>query len=250
MPSDKIVYHPDGKTIITFNEDAHSYIDNFGKIYRSVTTLIGKSFKEFDVDAISIKCASKYGMTPEDLAEKWKKDGKEAARKGTRLHENCENQILGKIENIHLPEDVMERIKFKYIKKIVDGMITLYGRENMEPEKLIFSPMYGISGTIDLLVKLTDNKYIIYDWKVLKKDLSKTSFNNEMGLNNLTKNIPNSNFWHYALQQQTYELILKNDGYINADAVVKRILVVWNGNTFNRVELPYLEQLTSLSCWN
>jgi len=127
----------------------------------------------------------------------------------------------------------------------------LFKPELSEPEKLVFSPAFKIAGSIDWLMKINDNNYIILDWKILSKELSKEGFNNQTGIILPTLNIQDSNFWHYALQLQIYENILKSENYINPNAKVSRYLIVWNESKFELTKMPDLySEAWALIAWN
>ena len=137
-----------------------------------------------------------------------------------------------------------------YLNKI--KLILLHNKNyiKFETEKLVFSPALKIAGSIDLFVTCKDGSYIIYDWKILSKGLSQYGFNNKCGILECTKHIQDSNYWHYALQLQIYEIILKAEGYIPLNADVKRILNVFTDNKFSQHEMPDLKnEAKSLIKW-
>lgn len=248
MPGDTITSHPNLKNVITFIEKTHKYIDNFNKNYISVTTLISHAFEKFDSEKIAEKCAIKRGVKKEDLIKEWSEKGREAARVGTRLHENAEHYIkYSKL--LHEPENITEKIKFNSEIKIIEGIKKKYSPISMEPEKLVFSPDFGIAGSIDLLVKIDELNYIIFDWKNLSKDIEKTSFNNKKGTILPTLNILDCNYWHYALQLQIYENILKSENYVPINSTFKKYLIVWNRTAFKIEEIPYVPEGWALMLW-
>ncbi len=242
MPGDNIVNHPNKTHVITFTESNHLYIDNYNKKYMSVTTLISNAFPKFDADKIATDCAKKRGIKKEDLLKEWSEKGKEASRIGTRLHENMENYILGNMNNLHEPENLIEKIKFNAGFKIIDNIKLKYNPEFLEPEKLVFSPAFELAGSIDLLVKIDDKNYIIFDYKNLSKDIEKKSYMGKTGNVLPTLNILDSNYWHYALQLQIYEILLKVEKYIPNDATVTRTLNVFTDGKFSQHEMPELKQ--------
>ncbi len=251
MPGDAKVTHPNNTHVVTFTESDHSYIDNFNKKYMSVTTLISNAFPKFDTDKIAEQCAIKRGVKKEDLIKEWAEKGKESSRLGTRLHENVEHYILNELDKMHEPEDINERIEFNSAIKIIDNIKTKYKPEYLIPEKLIFSPSFELAGSIDLLTKINDENYIIFDWKRLNKDIEKESFNNKTGNIFPTMNILDSNYWHYSLQLQIYENILKSEEYISPTADVKKYLIVWNTaiNKFKIEKIKYVPEAWILMLW-
>ena len=249
MPGNCIAIHPNKKVKIFFTEKDHSYIDSNNKRYISVTTLISKAFPIFESEIIAEKCAKRDGLTTEEVLNKWEEKRVAAANNGTRLHENCENYILGNLNKMLDPKDINEKIRFDAALRIIKNIKEKYKPKSLEPEKLVFSPDFGIAGSIDLLVKISELKYIIFDWKVLSKDLSKVGYNNKTGCILPTLDIQDSNYWHYALQLQIYENILKAENYINQKAEVIRCLLVWNGNTFKTEKLPDISAAWALIAW-
>ena len=99
MPGSSKAKHPSG-AIIEFFENTHKYISIIkGQEinYISGTTFIHKFFPAFDADGkIAERCAIKEGCTVEEIKAKWAQAGKEASMLGTKVHECCEDIILGK----------------------------------------------------------------------------------------------------------------------------------------------------------
>lgn len=250
MPGNTVSVHPNNKDSITFTQIGHTYIDNNNNKYTSVTTLIHKAFPQFDSDKIAEIKAKKLGIKKEELLLEWENKGFVARTNGTRLHEFAENYIINKTD-LYESNDINEKIKFNCAKNIIDKLNDLFKPELSEPEKLVFSPAFKIAGSIDWLMKINDNNYIILDWKILSKELSKEGFNNQTGIILPTLNIQDSNFWHYALQLQIYENILKSENYINLNAKVSRYLIVWNESKFELTKMPDLySEAWALIAWN
>ncbi len=235
MPGSTTVTH--NNVSMTFTENDHSYIDQFSKRYTSVTTLVSMGFEKFDSERIAKAKAAREGGDWRDLVNEWKENGQKAANAGTRLHENCERQILGHSELMHDPVDEFEAWNFKLASDAVERIKNEKDAIKFEPEKLVFSPKLGLAGSVDLLVTFKNNIYKIYDWKNIK-DLSVTGFKGKKGIIDATSDLQDSNYWHYALQLQLYEIILKVEGYIPRDASVRRILNCFINRSFKTVELP------------
>lgn len=248
MPSSTITEHKN--LTMTFTEADHSYIDSKNRRYTSVTTLISFGFEKFDSERIAKAKAAREGGDWKELVQEWAEKGKMAADLGTRIHENCENQILGKVEKMHLPVNISEKINFDFAYKAVEKIKNNHHYVKLEPEKIIFSPILKLAGSIDLLVTKDDGSYIIYDWKNVK-GITNLGFNGKTGILECTKNIQDSNYWHYALQLQIYEIILKVEEYIPKNAKVKRVLNVFEGGVFNQYDLPSMKDAaTGLIKWN
>lgn len=248
MPGNKISVHPNNKDKIVFTQDGHTYIDSNNKSYLSVTTLIGKAFPEFNSINIAQKKANKLGIPVEEVLKEWEEKGNIGRNNGTRVHEYCENYILNKTL-LYDPIDINEKIRFDSARIMIDKLLDLFKPISTEPEKLVFSPDFGLAGSIDWLFKIKEEQYIIFDWKILNKDLSKVGFNGQTGHILPTLNIQDSNYWHYALQLQIYEYILKSEKYIPVNSRVSRYLIVWNGLKFNLEKMPEIQEAWALIAW-
>lgn len=244
MPSSIIAHH--NNRTITFTEDDHSYIDDKGKQYCSVTTLIGKAFEKFDAEAIAKK---NYGDNWKEYVEKWDKIGAEAAYAGTRLHHNCECLILENEQQCYLPENITETINFNLAKKKIYEIKNIKNAIKFEPEKLVFSERLGLAGSIDCLVTNNDNSYIIFDFKNIKTLKMENAFG-KTGIIQCTKNMPDTNYWHYALQLQLYEILLKAENYVDKNAKFIRELIVFSNSTVKNYRLPnVIKEAKELILW-
>jgi ATP-dependent exoDNAse (exonuclease V) beta subunit len=65
-----------------------------------------------------------------------------------------------------------------------------------------------IAGSIDMVYENTDGTLSIYDWKRAKLITRINNFN-RFAIHPLICHLPDSNFWHYALQLNTYKYILE-----------------------------------------
>ena len=75
-------------------------------------------------------------------------------------------------------------------------------------EWMIFDEDLKIAGSIDMVYENPDGTLSIYDWKRCK-DISKINDWNKFSINPLICHMPDTNFWHYALQLNTYRAILE-----------------------------------------
>lgn len=248
MPSSIVVKHND--RTMTFNEESHSYVDDNRKRYCSVTTLVGMGFEKFDAERIAKQLAAKRGEDDwQHYIDLWRKEGQEASNFGTRLHHNCEHMILGRYDECYEPTTIQERINFSLAEKQVEKIKSDENACKFEPEKLVFSNRLGLAGSIDLLVTNKDGSYIIYDWKNIK-ELKKDGFMGKTGILECTKTVQDSNYWHYALQLQLYEIILKVDGYVPKDAKFNRRLCVFSNSSFSVHEMPnVMNEAKGLILW-
>ena len=194
---DKIATHPSGLQIV-FNEEAHSYLVGDEK-YLSVTKLIHGLFPEFDTDKVAGKFAKKHGRTKDDVLMEWEAKNREACEYGTNVHLYAENLLLGK----PLPEPINEKASecFPVLDKFIDKLQQRYNL--IDSEKIVFSPKYKISGTVDLIMqhKKTGN-IVVMDWKT-NKAIKRSNDYGERGLGFL-RHIHHCNYMHYQLQSVSY----------------------------------------------
>lgn len=221
---------------IEFNSEHHKYfIDRIP--VPSVSTVVGKFFPEFDSYGAAARLRPSnplYGLSPDEIVLIWKEKGTEAADKGTVLHEQIENFYSGK--KYHKTED------FHLFEQFANT------HSDLEPyrcEWRVFDEEYHIAGTIDMVAKNKD-AFEIYDWKRSKKIVN--AYNGEpikkdrwgkIGIGKL-KNIDDTSFNRYSLQQSFYRFILEK----NYELVISKMYLVVMHPDYERyykVEVPYLK---------
>ena len=74
-------------------------------------------------------------------------------------------------------------------------------------EWMIYHEELKLSGSIDMVYRNKDGTLSIYDWK-RSKEISFYGFN-EKSITPCIKHLNHSNYWHYALQLNTYRAILE-----------------------------------------
>lgn len=201
---------------ITFDPIPHKYtIDKNPDVeYTSVTTWTHTHFKEFNADEIisnmmkraNWKNSVYYGMTPKQIKATWDEKRDEAAEAGTLLHYLIECKYNDykhpMLTSEPIPLDVQYFIKFYNDHT---SLVSPY-----RTEWTIFHEELQISGSIDMVFKnINDGSYSIYDWKRCK-DIKKTSFFNECATSHQISHLPDSNYWHYCVQLNTYKAILED----------------------------------------
>jgi CRISPR/Cas system-associated exonuclease Cas4 (RecB family) len=88
---------------------------------------------------------------------------------------------------------------------------------NLKPyrtEWTIFDKSLKLAGSIDMVFIKENNHLMIYDWKRCK-NISKTNPWWKYAITESINYLPDSNFWIYSLQLNTYKAIIeKNYGFI------------------------------------
>jgi len=255
---------------IQFEEEGHKYtISNdssgLGKSgYTSVTTWVHSHFPHFDADLIisrilnskSWKPGHKYwGLTAEGIKDLWNSNRDNAAGAGTQMHYEIEcfmNSNVLKFEYTHYELLHQHNILIKYDKRYLDlGLEWQYFMNfisdfpKLKPyrtEWTIFDEDLKIAGSIDMVYENPDGTLSIYDWK-RSKEISMINHFNKFANNKLICHMPDSNFWHYALQLNTYKAILerKYDKKVT-DLFLVRLHPDTEEKTYELIKLPDLSK--------
>ena len=205
---------------ITFEPVEHKYtIDaDPATAYTSVTTWVHAHFREFDSDDIikrmmgsrNWKQSQYYGMTADAIKASWDANRDAAAAAGTAMHYNIECYYNG----LPVPPDEAAAPEFCYFVQFwADRVAKL---RPYRTEWTVFDEAARISGSIDMVFENLDpatgepdGTLSIYDWKRCK-EIKKVPFGaNEYSPNPVIAHIPDTNYWHYCLQLNTYKAILQ-----------------------------------------
>lgn len=200
---------------ITFDEGPHIYtIDLKNGVrdsgYMSVTTWNHSHFGHFDADAVITNMMKGrnwnpsnkyYGQTREEIKAGWEKNRDEAARAGTKMHYDIEcyyNSI--ELKEANTSDEYKQFMAF------------LKAYPDLKPyrtEWMIWDEEHRFAGSIDMVFEKEDGSLMIYDWK-RSKEIKKTggafmTYSHTPCIEHL----PDTNYWHYSLQLNTYKHILE-----------------------------------------
>lgn len=204
-------------TRISFDKKEHNYFVDGQKIGFSVTAIIDKFFVEFDsgywAKRKAMEKLTRDGVVIDEkvltqaideILKKWEEKRRDAAEKGTWLHE--------KIEDFYNEKYYEEYpIEFSFFKKFHDKYPAL---TPYRTEWRIFDASVSIAGTVDMVYKKNNGDVFIFDWKrstklvdqqgkLLLKDF-------KYGLDGLS-HVEDNSFNRYALQQNIYKYILESN---------------------------------------
>lgn len=207
--------------LIEFDAGPHKYTCAGEANYTSVTTWNHSHFKQFDADAIIAKMMANertwpksqyYGKTPEEIKAEWDKNRDKAAQLGTDMHYGIECYYRGETPQTPLLAEgvgVSDALLSPYF------LAFLADNPNLIPyrtEWMIFNEDVRLAGSIDMVYRDVsngrDDELMIYDWKRCK-DIKKMNSFGDFALTDCISHLPDTNFWHYALQLNTYKAILE-----------------------------------------
>ena len=190
---------------IEFEEDTHKYTVNNKRLI-SVSQLIHTYFEPFNAKKIinlyydrwqKNPDSEYYGLSPDEIKQKWNDNRDRAANYGTRVHKQIELYLTGQ----ELTTKTEEFNQFLIFER---------ENSNLEPyrvEWIIYDEDLMIGGTIDAVYKnQSTGQYYIIDWKTNNKITKKNSY--QQGKYPINY-IDDCNFMHYTLQLSLYKHILE-----------------------------------------
>jgi ATP-dependent exoDNAse (exonuclease V) beta subunit len=199
--------HPhDRDSRILFDEPTHVYTIDGDSNYMSVTTFNHALFEHFNADKIikNMRNSKKwstskyYGMTDDAIKSLWDKNRDEAAQAGTKMHYDIEcyyNECPN--EN--------DSIEYEYFMNFTKAFPDL---KPYRTEWTVFHEELKLAGSIDMVFENDEGELLIYDWK-RSREIVKTSNWNKCSNVEEISHIPDTNYWHYCLQLNTYKAILE-----------------------------------------
>jgi len=224
MPACSRQRNPRGVEVV-FTEEDHKYtsvIDGRELVYVSATQFIHRFFPVFDADGkVAERCAAKSGKTVDEIHAEWAENCKIACELGTKIHETCEDTLLGR--NLrNSPSNENERLLMASAvamsREILDGM------DIVGVEQIVFDERLGIAGTIDLLARSKkDGALWILDHKTNKSIDMENPFGN-FALPPI-QHVPDLNYYHYSLQLNLYDRLLHEAGYCPKDEKIKKAIL-------------------------
>ena len=253
--------HPRDKDIQFFEED-HKYVilTEPNVKYTSVTTWNHSHFPKFEADSIidnmmkskSWKEGHKYwGLNPEQIKSQWNTNRDAVAGAGTDLHYEIEcfnndkrflfdytNKELYEIywSDNHLTHD-SKAIEWQYFINFVRDFPDL---KPFRTEWTVYHDDVKISGSIDMIYENQDGTLSIYDWKRAKLITRINNFN-KFAIPPQICHLPDSNFWHYALQLNTYKAIIEQKyGKVVKNLFLVRLHPDAEEKNYELIELPDL----------
>lgn len=227
---------------ITFDEGPHIYTIDGDSDFMSVTTWNHSHFEHFDADAIIENMmrskrwpqSKYYGMTPDEIKTLWEKNRDAAASAGTAMHLDIERFY----NEVPVTNDSSEYEHFLQFHTFFQST-----RPEVRPyrtEWMVWDAELKFAGSIDMVYENPDGTLLIYDWK-RSKEIKKVNAWGKSAHTECVSHLPDTNFWHYALQLNTYKALLeKNYG----KRVVELALVCLHPDNkrFQVIKVPDLQR--------
>lgn len=225
---------------ISFDEPTHIYTIDGDSSYTSVTTFLHHQFPVFNPESTAttllapfyangrlnkniyrtnaIENIKEKGMTDADAisalnditSEHYKRERQfildtwsSTSTAGTKIHADIEYFYNDEPR----PNDSIEYQFFEDFRKDFENQYPQY--RPYRTEWTVFYKELKIAGSIDMVYEnIEDGTLMIYDWKRVK-DIKYDAYKDECGLG-ICSDLPNTNFWHYSLQLNTYKAILES----------------------------------------
>ena len=228
---------------IQFFEEEHKYIIDLEPDvkYTSVTTWVHEHFEKFDSDKVIHKMMSgsgwkeghKYwGKTADEIKQQWNSNKDTVSGAGTDLHFqiecfNNDKRLYFDYTNKELYQIYMSDNASKFSETPLEWQYFINfvkDHPQLKPyrtEWTVFNEDIKISGSIDMVYENPDGTLSIYDWK-RSKNITRINTFNKFAITPCICHLPDSNFWHYALQLNIYKFILES----KYDKIVKDLYLV------------------------
>jgi len=237
----KLNAHPRDQ-FIEFDEGPHIYTVHGEQGYTSVTTFNHSHFGDFNADEIIDNMLKSkkmldptykyYGMTKSQIKAQWDKKRDSSSFAGTKMHFDIECYYnYMEVEN--------DSIEFEWFLKFDADYPEL---KPYRTEWMVYYEELRLSGSIDMVFENPDGTIQIYDWKRCQEIVNENLYG-KTATTECIKHLPDTNFWHYALQLNTYKTILEHK---YGKKVTGLYLVCLHPDnpykTYERIQVPFLEK--------
>ena len=228
---------------IQFEESTHIYTVDGDSNYMSVTTWNHHHFPKFDAKKIINQIVNSrkhktdpeykyYMMTAEQIEAMWNANRDGASSSGTNMHYDIEcyyNQVP--VSN--------DSIEYTYFRQFLDENPHLLPYRT---EWMIYHEDLKIAGSVDMVYRNPDGTLLIYDWKRCKEIVKENAYGST-ATTACVRHLPDTNFWHYALQLNTYKTIIEDKYGAKVVGLCLVCLHPDNANgSYQIIDVPFLEK--------
>lgn len=215
---------------IQFLTEGHKYtiLSDQNSSYTSVTTWCHSHFPHFDANSVidsmmkgkGWKEGHKYwGLDSNQIKSQWNTNKDSVSLSGIVLHHEIEcfynnRELSSEYTNKELYEKyIMENQEYHLLQPLEWQYFINFIKDNLHlkpyrTEWLVYHEDVKIAGSIDMVFENSDGTLSIYDWK-RAKNITRINNFNKFAISKQICHLPDSNFWHYALQLNTYKTILE-----------------------------------------
>tara|TARA_R110000868_G_scaffold72528_1_gene211294 strand:+ start:86 stop:862 length:777 start_codon:yes stop_codon:yes gene_type:complete len=221
------------KTIVTLDEASHTYTDNYGRSYLSVSKFIELFFKKFDKDNISIRTAIKNNMSQAQVIAEWDKKRDDAIVHGNNIHNALESYMKTTLVNDSSLLPLCKSVATEYSQ---------YYRTFQE--EIIFNEDFLLAGTTDNRFQHTSSKNSIISFGDYKTNLSKgIEFENKYGQYMLEplSHLQDCNFTKYSLQLSIYAYMYQLATNCKIGSLHIMFIPPDNFLNWKKIYIPYLK---------
>ena len=212
-----------------------------------------------------------YGKTADEIEKMWAKSGQDAAAKGTAMHAMIECFYN---TDAAADADTTDPLEIIYFKKFHNDFVACE-QATLRPyrtEWTVFHEEAQIAGSIDMVYEVatttTDDDdpartvsrspresweierssrrwgadhppIVIYDWKRCR-EITKTNPLFRFASHPALEHLPDTNFWHYALQLNIYKYILQTK-YNKTVTDLYIVVLHPDAQNYQRIKLPNLQ---------
>ena len=218
--------------------------------------------------------AKYYGKTAEEIEQLWANAGRDAATAGTQMHYKIEcfynnpDATAPAAPDTPATPTTPTTPEFKYFLKFNKEYVDC-DKPTLRPyrtEWTVFHEEARIAGSIDMVYELIEYPpatippatsttippatsttvvggpnppLVIYDWKRCR-EITKTNSANKFATHPAISHLPDSNYWHYALQLNVYKYILQSK-YNKTITDLYLIVLHPEAQNYQRIKLPDLQ---------
>ena len=250
---------------IKFYQNGHKYFikSDPNSKYTSVTTWNHYHFPKFDADKVIQNIFNSkswgpdhkyWGQSAQQIKDSWKSNGEQVSSAGTDLHLRIENFMNDKrftfeysnkeLYEIYMTDkhDLKEENQVTEWRQFIQFVKDHSALIPFRTEWMIYHEDIKLAGSIDMVFKNPDGTISIYDWK-RSKEINKFNNWNQFATNPLICHLHDTNYWHYALQLNTYKAILEQKyGQKVKDLFLIRLHPNCDNDIYEKIEVPILEK--------
>ena len=141
-------------------------------------------------------------MTPREVSEAWRAYGQMQARRGTEMHRQIERWLNGF-------EDGAPSFEVRCFLRFVEDFLVPRGLRSWRTELSVFHCGLLCAGQIDFVAADEEGGLFVIDWKRCADLAVESRFGETM--KEPLAHLPNTNYWHYALQVNLYARFLEEE---------------------------------------